>query len=103
MGFGPRSHREAAHVVSESFGVECVALELSDSSFYHFDTAFCPLPSGDLIYYPGAFSKTGLRAIEERVTPGHRVAIDHEERDEICRQRRTAQWLDHPVRAARSG
>ena len=49
MGFGPRSHREAAHVVSESFGVECVALELSDPSFYHLDTAFCPLPSGDLI------------------------------------------------------
>ncbi len=79
MGFGPRSHREAAHVVSESFSVECVALELSDPSFYHLDTAFCPLPSGDLISYPGAFSKTGLRAIKERMTRGHRVAIDHED------------------------
>jgi N-dimethylarginine dimethylaminohydrolase len=79
MGFGPRSHREAAYVVSESFGAECVALELSDPSFYHLDTAFCPLPSGDVIYYPGAFSESGLRAIEERVAPGHRVAIDHED------------------------
>ena len=56
-----------------------MALELSDPSFYHLDTAFCPLPSGDVIYYPGAFSESGLRAIEERVAPGHRVAIDHED------------------------
>jgi N-dimethylarginine dimethylaminohydrolase len=79
MGFGPRSHREAADVVTEGFGAECVALELSDSSFYHLDTAFCPLPSGDVIYYPGAFGESGLRAIEERVTPDHRLAIDHED------------------------
>jgi N-dimethylarginine dimethylaminohydrolase len=79
MGFGQRSHREASYVVSESFGAECVALELSDPSFYHLDTAFCPLPSGDVIYYPGAFSESRLRAIEEHVAPGHRVAIDHED------------------------
>jgi N-dimethylarginine dimethylaminohydrolase len=79
MGFGPRSHREAADVVAESFGVDCVALELSDPSFYHLDTAFCPLPSGDVIYYPGAFSERALQAIEERVAPGYRIAIDHED------------------------
>ena len=79
MGFGPRSHREAAYVVAESFGAECVALELTDPSYYHLDTAFCPLPSGDVIYYPGAFAKGGLRAIEDRVMPEHRVAIDHED------------------------
>jgi N-dimethylarginine dimethylaminohydrolase len=79
MGFGPRSHREAADVVAESFGVDCVALELADPNFYHLDTAFCPLPSGDVIYYPGAFSEGALHAIEECVTPGHRIAIDHED------------------------
>jgi hypothetical protein len=79
MGFGPRSHREAAYVVAESFDAECVVLELSNPSFYHLDTAFCPLPSGDVIYYPGAFAESGLRAIEERVAPEHRVAIDREE------------------------
>jgi N-dimethylarginine dimethylaminohydrolase len=79
MGFGPRSRREAAQVVAESFGTECVALELSNASFYHLDTALCPLPSGDVIYYPGAFAESGLRAIEECVAPEHRLTIDHED------------------------
>jgi len=79
MGFGPRSRREAAHVIAESFGTECVALELSNASFYHLDTALCPLPSGDVIYYPGAFAESGLRAIEECVAPEHRLTIDHED------------------------
>jgi N-dimethylarginine dimethylaminohydrolase len=79
MGFGPRSHLEAAYVVEDSFDAECVALELADPSFYHLDTAFCPLPSGDVIYYPVAFAESGLRAIEERVMPQHRVAIDRDD------------------------
>ena len=60
-------------------GTECVALELSNASFYHLDTALCPLPSGDVIYYPGAFAESGLHAIEERVAPEHRLTIDHED------------------------
>jgi N-dimethylarginine dimethylaminohydrolase len=76
MGFGPRSHRGAAQVVSDAFGVECAALELADPSFYHLDTAFCPLPSGDVIYYPGAFTPAARGAIEERVAPTQRIALD---------------------------
>jgi len=37
------------------------------------------LPSGDVIYYPGAFAESGLRAIEECVAPEHRLTIDHED------------------------
>jgi N-dimethylarginine dimethylaminohydrolase len=65
--------------VAESFGAECVALELSNRSFYQLDTAFCALPSGDVIYYPGAFPESGLSPIKERVAPEHRLAINHEE------------------------
>ena len=76
MGFGPRSHEASAHVVADVFGRPCVALELADPSFYHLDTAFCPLPSGDLIYYPGAFTQAGQRLIEERVAPAQRIELD---------------------------
>ena len=57
MGCGPRSDRAAANVVADYFAVECVALELVDPSFYHLDTAFCALPTGDVIYYPQARSR----------------------------------------------
>ena len=77
MGCGPRSDRAAADVVADLFGVSCVALELADASFYHLDTAFCALPTGDVIYYPDAFSAQARHAIEERVAPAQRIALDH--------------------------
>jgi N-dimethylarginine dimethylaminohydrolase len=76
MGFGPRSHCGAAHVVADVFGVECVALELADPSFYHLDTAFCPLPSGDVIYYGHAFTPPARFTIEERVAPERRIELE---------------------------
>jgi N-dimethylarginine dimethylaminohydrolase len=79
MGCGPRSDRAAADVVADYFGVDCVALELADASFYHLDTAFCALPTGDVIYYPQAFTARALGAIEERVEPAQRIALGGEE------------------------
>ena len=79
MGCGHRSDRAAANVVADYFAVECVALELASASFYHLDTAFCALPTGDVIYYPSAFTREALRAIEERVEPAKRVALDNDE------------------------
>jgi N-dimethylarginine dimethylaminohydrolase len=79
MGFGPRSHREAARVVADVFGVECVPLELANPVYYHLDTAFCPLPSGELIYYPRAFTPKARHLIEERVAPEKLVAIETED------------------------
>jgi arginine dihydrolase len=76
MGCGPRSDRAASDVVADYFGVECVALELADPSFYHLDTAFCALPTGDVIYYAEAFARGAKAAIEERVEPTQRIALD---------------------------
>src|SRR5262249_40657682 len=58
------------------FGVECIALELANPSFYHLDTAFCALPTGDVIYYPGAFTKKAHHAIEERVESEQRITLN---------------------------
>ncbi len=79
MGHGTRSDHAAAEVVADYFGVECVGLELADPSFYHLDTAFCALPTGDVIYYPQAFTAVALGAIEERVEPTQRIALDRAE------------------------
>ena len=79
MGCGQRSDSAAAHIVADRFGVECVALQLADPSFYHIDTAFCALPTGDIIYYPAAFTDTARHAIEERVEPAQRITLDDAE------------------------
>jgi arginine dihydrolase len=75
MGYGPRSDAAARHAVEDIFGVEAVALELADPRFYHIDTALSPLPRGELMYVPEAFTRAGRAAIGERVDPAQRVEV----------------------------
>jgi N-dimethylarginine dimethylaminohydrolase len=79
MGYGPRSQYEAAAIVQETFGLETLALELVNPRFYHMDTAISPLPRGELMYVPSAFSEDGLRQIHERVAPEQRIALGPED------------------------
>jgi N-dimethylarginine dimethylaminohydrolase len=76
MGCGFRSDAAAAPVLERHLGVPCLAVPLADPSFYHLDTAFCPLPCGSLIYYPGAFTPAALAVIHEHVAPEERIAVD---------------------------
>jgi len=39
-------------------------LELVDPNFYHLDTCFCPLDTGELLWYPDAFSEYSQMIIE---------------------------------------
>lgn len=75
MGFGPRSDAAARPVVAETFGIDVMALELADPRFYHLDTAFSPLPRGEAMYVPGAFTPACLGAIRERVRPELRIEL----------------------------
>ena len=75
MGHGPRSDRSARHIVASEFGVEVIAIELADLRFYHMDTALCPLTGGDVMYVPGAFTKSGLRTIRKLVEPSKRIEL----------------------------
>jgi N-dimethylarginine dimethylaminohydrolase len=75
MGYGPRSSNAAVPVVADTFGVDVVALELADARFYHMDTALRPLPGGEVIYFPAAFSAQSLRAIRDRVAADDRIEI----------------------------
>ena len=61
MGYGPRSDAAARRPVEDMFGVEVCALELADQRFYHMDTALCPLPGGEVMYVPEAFTARGPR------------------------------------------
>jgi N-dimethylarginine dimethylaminohydrolase len=75
MGYGPRSDATAQNAVEAAFAAEVVALELADPRFYHMDTALAPLPRGEVMYVPGAFTPDGLDQIHERVPPEQRIAI----------------------------
>jgi N-dimethylarginine dimethylaminohydrolase len=83
-GHGQRSLRAAIPEVEAFFGREAVALELISPRFYHLDVCFCPLPAGEVLYYPGAFSPSSLRVIRSRVPATQRIEATEEEAGLLC-------------------
>ncbi len=79
MGFGQRSDAAARHAVADTFGVDVVAVELADPRFYHLDTALCPLPRGEVVFLPEAFTQEGLALIRDRVEADRRIEITPED------------------------
>ena len=63
-GYGHRTTYSAYNHLIDIIEVPILLLELTDSTFYHLDTAFCPLDHQTVLYYPGAFSKDGIELIE---------------------------------------
>jgi N-dimethylarginine dimethylaminohydrolase len=79
MGYGPRSDAAARRLIEDMFGCEAIALELADSRFYHMDTALAPLPGGEVLYLPEAFTSAGRNVVRERVAPHERIEIGLED------------------------
>src|SRR5262249_11479129 len=79
MGYGQRSDEAARPIVEEEFGVEVEALRLADPSYYHMDTALCPLPGGEVLYVPEAFTPAGRAIIQDRVASDQRIEIADED------------------------
>ncbi len=79
LGFGPRSDAAARDVVEDVFGVPAIALELADPRFYHMDTALCPLPRGEVMFVPGAFTPQGQAVIRDRVETAQRIEVGVED------------------------
>jgi len=75
LGYGPRSDRAARRAVEDTFGFDTVALELADPRFYHMDTALAPLPHGEVMVLPQAFTAAGRAAIRARVPAHQRIEI----------------------------
>ena len=83
-GYGPRSNTRGLAAVADVFGRPVVALELATERFYHLDTCFCPLPGGEVLYYPPAFTAEGLRAIREQVPADQRIEASDEDAARFC-------------------
>jgi N-dimethylarginine dimethylaminohydrolase len=81
-GYGPRSDLAARTTVENFFGSEALPLELPDPRFYHLDTALCPLPRGDVMYVPDAFTARGRARIRDNVVKAQRIEIGM---DDACR------------------
>jgi len=75
-GYGFRTEIEAHAEIQKYFDVEVVSIRLTDSRFYHIDTAFCPLSGGFLMYHPPAFDFDSRVAIESRIPPHKRIVVD---------------------------
>jgi N-dimethylarginine dimethylaminohydrolase len=84
MGYGPRSDLAARDIVAAEFGMQATALELADPRFYHMDTALCPLPGGELIYFPEAFAPAGQAAIRDRVAARDRIEIAADDAEKLA-------------------
>lgn len=56
VGTGFRTSIDAVPELEAILNTNVNPLELVDARWYHLDTCFCPLPNGELLWYPGAFS-----------------------------------------------
>jgi N-dimethylarginine dimethylaminohydrolase len=63
VGSGIRSEPQAMDGIIDVLNVEACGLELIDPRWYHLDTAFCPLPEGQLIAYEKAFARKSVEAL----------------------------------------
>jgi N-dimethylarginine dimethylaminohydrolase len=75
LGYGQRSDAAAMRTVEDTFNVEVTPLELADPRFYHMDTALSPLPRGEVMYVPEAFTAAGLATIRSRVPRSKRIEV----------------------------
>jgi N-dimethylarginine dimethylaminohydrolase len=80
MGTGFRSVPEAAAEIEKVLGSEVQVLELVDPRWYHLDTAFCPLPTGELVWYPGAFSPASRALINKHFSRQIQVSVSDAEK-----------------------
>ena len=93
VGSGPRSDAAARKDIANTFQVKTHSLTLTDSRWYHLDTAFCPLTDGFVLAYKGAFSNESAIKIQEHL--GNKViwVSDEDASNFAC----NAVCLDHEV------
>lgn len=66
-GYLIRSDARALQWVGERIGCRVIPLQLVNDYYYHLDTCFCPLKPDQALYYPGAFDRYGLQALEDAI------------------------------------
>lgn len=61
---GSRSFKSALDILTANTQLIVKPLELVDPVFYHLSTCFCPLDTGELLWYPAAFSEYSQTLID---------------------------------------
>jgi N-dimethylarginine dimethylaminohydrolase len=74
-GHGPRTDENSLRQLTDLWNIEVVPLRIVDPRFYHLDTCFCPLSSGEVMYYPAAFDSESQQRIEARYPKAKRIAV----------------------------
>jgi N-dimethylarginine dimethylaminohydrolase len=77
--YGPRSGVRSLKEIGTVFGVPVLGLELATPEFYHLDTCFCPLPGGEVLYYPPALSSRAQSLLEGIIPAENRIIATPDE------------------------
>jgi N-dimethylarginine dimethylaminohydrolase len=83
-GEGPRSSPDAAPIIARYFGQEVVRLPLASERYYHLDTCFCPLPGGEILYYPPALAPDAIRRLRDIVPEALLIAATDNDAEGFC-------------------
>lgn len=78
-GYGWRSERAATAQISETLSVRTVPLLLVDQRFYHLDTCLCPLGSGHVLAFMGAFSPHAQKVLRRTIEPEFLIEVSDED------------------------
>ncbi len=83
-GYLQRTDLRAYQFVQSVLDREILPLALVDPRFYHLDTCLCPLPGGEVIWFPGAFDRMGRAMIGDRVPESRRIEVSEEEAERFA-------------------
>ncbi|HEY5008773.1 MAG TPA: arginine deiminase-related protein, partial [Caulobacteraceae bacterium] len=84
VGDGPRSSPDAAPIIARHFGQAVVRLPLASKRYYHLDTCFCPLPGGEILYYPPALMPEALRRLHDIVPAAQLIEATPADAEGFC-------------------
>lgn len=84
VGSGPRSSADSATMIADHFDAEVVNLPLATDRYYHLDTCFCPLPGGEILYYPAALDQEARRSLRDRVAAELLIEASDDDAQRFC-------------------
>ena len=67
MAHGFRTSIDSLHAIDEVLELDSIKVKLIDPYFYHLDTCFCPLEKNKAIYFPKAFHRDSVKALNENM------------------------------------
>lgn len=76
LGTGFRTSAAVAPELETFLNKKINVLQLVDPRWYHLDTAFCPLPRGEILWYPPAFSLESQQLIYKSFKRGIEIKTE---------------------------